>query len=221
MKVHYTLFWYIQAATQHVCSYGLSLAAWRQLCLHPARTWVDKKSLFHYSHDFLILLLNAGGIDFKALDSSPNWAALDQGVKDILLLLLHDQPEYRLTAAQLLHNPWLYEAQGKSFPVKPISTPPVTEVPEDITQRIQGRGRQCLTVFKDTCGAHMQAHAKQPQHCMASHRGELRLVQQAEAVQCGLAPYAAAPSTSTFRLDIQGISFATQRTSCISRYCNV
>ena len=71
------------------------------------------------------------------------------------MLLLHDQPEYRLTAAQLLHDPWLYEAQQQPFPVQPIFTPPIAEVPDDKSPRIPGRGRQCLPVFKDTCGAYM------------------------------------------------------------------
>ena len=142
-------------------------------------------------------LSNAGVLNFKALDSSPNWAALDQGAKDILMLLLHNQPEHRLTAAQLLHDPWLYEAQQKPFPIQRILTPPIAEVSDYITHGIQGRGRQCLPVFKNTCGADMDTHAEQPQHYMARHRGEPQVVQQAEAVQRGLAPCGAAFSSCT------------------------
>ena len=60
--------------------------------------------------------MNAGVVTFKPLDSSQNWAALDQGAKDILESLLHDLPERRLTATQLLNHPWLYKAQGKRVP---------------------------------------------------------------------------------------------------------
>ena len=57
------------------------------------------------------LIVNAGVVTYKALDSSQNWATLAQGAKDILESLLHDLPERRLTATQLLNKPWLYEAQ--------------------------------------------------------------------------------------------------------------
>ena len=52
----------------------------------------------------------------KGLSSSTKWASLDQGVRDILASLLSDMPEGRLTATQLLHHPWLYEAQGVAYP---------------------------------------------------------------------------------------------------------
>ena len=52
----------------------------------------------------------------RGLSSSPNWASLDQGAKDILASLLNDKPEGRLTATQLLQHPWLYEAQNLPYP---------------------------------------------------------------------------------------------------------
>ena len=98
-----------------------------------------------------ILTVNAGVVTYKALDSSQNWATLDQGAKDILESLLHNLPERRLTDTQLLSNRWLYEAQGKPFPTDRIFTPPVSDVPIDISHRIQGRVRhpQLLPVMVD------------------------------------------------------------------------
>ena len=106
-----------------------------------------------------ILTVNAGVVTYKALDSSENWATLDQGAKDILESLLHDLPERRLTATQLLNKRWLYEAQGKPFPTGSIFNPPVSEVPIDISRRIQRRVRhpQLLPVVVDPLPAHMRA----------------------------------------------------------------
>ena len=56
------------------------------------------------------------------LQSTGQQSTLDQGAKDILESLLHDLPERRLTATQLLNKPWLYEAQGKPFPTDYIFT---------------------------------------------------------------------------------------------------
>ena len=173
----------------------------RQACISDKDNWwpqlaseFDNHAFFSYSIGYLTRLVNAGVLTFKALDSRCNWAALDQGAKDILMLLLHDQPEYRLTAAHLLHDPWLYEAQQKPEKNFWKSLEKFSDWRgEDGLDRerlllclIQERGRQCLPVFKDTRGVHVDAHAKQPQHYMARHRGEPQVVQQAEAVQFGL-----------------------------------
>ena len=105
------------------------------------------------------LIVNAGVVTYKALDSSQNWATLDQGAKDVLESFLHDLPERRLTATQLLNKPWLYEAQGKPFPTDSIFTSPVSNVPIEISRRNQRlvRHPQLLHVMVDAFPAHMHA----------------------------------------------------------------
>ena len=66
--------------------------------------------------------LHAGAIMHKPLDSSKKWESLDRDAKHTLESLLHDLPDRQLTAAQLLHNLWLYAAQGKLFPNESVFT---------------------------------------------------------------------------------------------------
>ena len=135
--------------------------------------------------------LSAGVVIFKPLDSSQNWATLDQGAKDILESLLHDLPERLLTATQLLNNPWLYEAQGKPFPTESIFNPPVSDVPLVVSQRIQRRARHTLLVpvIVDPFRAYVDFRAKQPKGHMAGQLNRPHSAGQAEAVVRRLHPY--------------------------------
>ena len=119
------------------------------------------------------VLLHAGAITLKPLDSSKKWETLDGDAKDILESLLHDLPERRLTAAQLLHNPWLYHVQGKLFPTQPIFAPAISPVPPHISHHIQRRQRhtQLLPVILDPFRANMGAHFQQPKQHMAGQQG--------------------------------------------------
>ena len=60
----------------------------------------------------------AAGAAYPKPRNSDNklWAALDLEAQGILTLLLDASPERRLTPNQLLHHPWLYEAQGLPYP---------------------------------------------------------------------------------------------------------
>ena len=116
--------------------------------------------------------LNAGAVTLKPLNSSKKWESLDQDAKDILESLLHDLPERRLTATQLLHNPWLYAAQGKLFPTEPIFAPVIPPVPLHISHNIQWcqRHAQLLPVIVDPFRAHVDIQAWQPKQHMAGQQ---------------------------------------------------
>ena len=139
-------------------------------------------------------VLHAGAAALKPLDSSKKWESLDQDAKDILESLLHDLPERRLTAAQLLHNPWLYTAQGKLFPDEPIFAPAISPVPPHISNHIQRRQRhtQLLPVMIDPFRAHVDIQEQQPKQHMAGQQSGLHSVGhvgQEQAVVRRLHPY--------------------------------
>ena len=136
--------------------------------------------------------LHAGAVTHKPLDSSKKWMSLDRDAKDILESLLHDLPERRLTAAQLLHNPCLYAAQGKLFPDEPIFTPAISPVPLHISNHIQRRQHHTQPVMIDPFRTHMDIQERQPKQHMAGQQGgshSMGHVGQEEAVVQRLHPY--------------------------------
>lgn len=71
---------------------------------------------------------HAGATVYQPLDSSnKHWLSLDPPVRVILARLLDPQPKNRLTADQVLAQPWVYQAQERSCPfycVGPSYMPP-------------------------------------------------------------------------------------------------
>ena len=165
-----------------LCFYALFQAEKHNLCLVQS----------------LIPRLNAGAVVFKPLDSSQMWAHLDQDARDILESLLHDKAKRRLTATQLLHNPWVYEAQGKPFPPDTtISALPRSRVPSDIVCIVpRERRRQHLPANEETSGDHMAAQPQWPEYHMLDQPGQPRPAQHgSQALARRLHPYSAAVSS--------------------------
>lgn len=76
--------------------------------------------------------LNAGDVVNQPLDSSKHWASLDSPAKVILESLLHPVPEQRMTASQVLSEPWLYEAQGLPYPHDSIPEAPTRQAEQAV-----------------------------------------------------------------------------------------
>ena len=75
----------------------------------------------------MISALNAEPV-FKPLESSKHWSGLDPEAQVILQKLLDPDPEKRLTADQVLQEPWLYAAQGLPYPSASPSAIPEAQV---------------------------------------------------------------------------------------------
>ena len=167
----------------------------QMLCRKIAVCDMVAKVVAHKSTPHLnMVLLHAGGITFKPLNSSKKWESLDRDAKDVLESLLHDLPERCLTATQLLHNSWLYAAQGKAFPDEPLFAPVIPPVPLHISHHIQRRQRhtQLLPVTVDPFRAHVDIQAWQPKQHMAGQRAGPHSpghAGQAQAVAQRLHPY--------------------------------
>lgn len=66
---------------------------------------------------------------YKPLESCKHWDALDPEAKVILRKLLDHDPAQRLTANQVLQEPWLYAAQGLPYPPADVHNPEVGAAP--------------------------------------------------------------------------------------------
>ncbi|KAL3141030.1 Cpk34p [Trebouxia sp. C0010 RCD-2024] len=83
--------------------------------------------------------LNVGAVMYKPLESSMHWDALDPEAQVILRKLLDHDPAQRLTADQVLQEPWLYAAQG--LPCPPAEVNNAEAAPSEVGK---GEGEQQL-----------------------------------------------------------------------------